>query len=489
MYYNNIYFHNVNLMKKDENGNYLLSRFEEDFLFEKQKKNKAKVTVSSKETMPNFNENSNENSEQLVSETETSPATQTEAPQNETVSETATIQEEAPAQAETQENSQNENVDESNVSENVEQAETQSIVAEEKPSLLDPFKEFTDLSLGVELRFKLITDVVKIKLKLLDGQNPALLEVYFGNYFAGKNYSLTVTDSEVLELTFNRAEILKPNKKSKNKLNFGFSSEIVRILLPTRNVLFCGVEGQTEIPQVYEMPTKSIVFFGSNGLGASEIDKPSLSVAFETALKLNVDYFNLSTDLDAKKIKKLLPFVKSLGKNEVVVSDLVSNEISDKNYRLQLRLLKRKIKLLSKLKNKVVFIAYLFNYFNFKHAKREDKVRRKIAKMLRKKIYINPYNSYSEFMRVGDNELSAYAIGKITLDLTESIENNFSKFITKPTKVSTNYVYYSIKSSSDEPTKTPLIMTAKEKQAFIKAQKTAEKLAKKENKKNAKKRA
>lgn len=468
MYYNNIYFHNVNLMKKDENGNYLLSRFEEDFLFEKQKKNKAQVTVSSKETMPNFNENSNEEIEnnEVVKET----ATQ---------SETATIQEEAPTQAETQaetqENSQNEQLKAEN--------------KEEKPSVLDPFKNFADLSLGVELRFKLVSNVVKIKLKLLDGQNPALLEVYFGNYFAGKNYILTVTDSEVLELTFNKAEILKPTKKTKKQLNFGFSSDIVRILLPTRNVLFCGVEGQTEIPQVYEMPTKNIVFFGSNGLGASEIDKPSLSVAFETALKLNVDYFNLSTDLDAKKIKKLLPFVKNLSKNSLVVSDLISNEISDKNYRLQLRLLKRKIKLLSKLKNKVVFIAYLFNYFNFKHAKREDKVRRKIAKMLRKKIYINPYNSYSEFMRVGDNELPAYGIGKITLDLTESIENNFSKFITKPIKVPTNYVYYSIKSCSNEPTKTPLIMTAKEKHAFIKAQKLAEKLAKKENRKNAKKRA
>ena len=474
MYYNNIYFHNVNLMKKDEDGNYLLSRFDDDVLFQKSSgKNKNKVTVSNKETIPNFEENANNENEAL----EVNDAEQADVLEPAENAEPEAIEE-------VQDETESEEIQEENEAEEVEQTEEDTL----KESVLEPYKTFNNLSLGTELRFKLVSDTVSIKLKLLNGQSPAQVEVYFGNYFAGKDYSLIIKDDEVLEYVFEKSLIpavpKKVSKKDAKKANKGFANNVVRILLPTRNVLFVGVEGLTEIPQEYEMPSKNIVFLGSNGLAASEIDKPSLSIAFETATKLKVDYYNLSAEINKKSFKKLLPYVTKLGKNSIIICDLITCEIGDKNYRLQLRLLKRKLKLLSKFKNRVLFITYLFNYFNFKRVKRENKVRRKIAKMLRKKNYINPYASYSECMTSKIYELTAFAVGKITIDLTENISENYLKFVKKPVKVANKYVYYSIKSAADEPTKNPIVMTSAEKRAYLKAQK----LALKEKRKNKKQR-
>ena len=143
MYYNNIYFHNVNLMKKDENGHYLLSRFREDVLIN------------------------------------------------------------AIPEKQTQKDDSGFNLYEAANTYNYSQYN--SFVTEK--SVLDPFKAFEGLSLGAELRFKLVSDVVKIKLKLLNGQNPALCEVFFGNFFAGKDYCLTITDYNVIEI-----ELKKLNK-------------------------------------------------------------------------------------------------------------------------------------------------------------------------------------------------------------------------------------------------------------------------------------
>ncbi len=482
MYYNNIYFHNVDLMKKDEDGNYLLCRFDEDVLFEdssKKRKKSSRKTVSNKETFLNENEpNDNENKVLNVENADENAFDGGEDAQVINLSNESeaklTKQVENATEVEPCEGAQNEptlNEEEQPQSDKTETSE------QVKESVLDPFKAFSDLSLGVELRFKLVADVVKIKLKLLGGQDPAFIEVYFGNYFAGKNYSKIISADNVLEYTFEKSLIPAPSKT----LVKGFQNNIVRILLPTRNVLFCGVEGQTEIPQVYEMPSKTLVFLGSNGLGASEVDKPSFSIAFETASKLNADYYILSTPLNKKAFKKLLPFINDFGKNCVVISDLIVNEFNDKNYRLQLRLLKRKIKLLSKLKKRALFIDYLFNYFNFKREKRSIKVKAKIAKLLKKKTYLSPFKSYGETMRVGINELPAIATGKIAIDLTQIIKEDYVNF-NKKVKIPNNYVYYSIKSASDEPTDEPIVMTRKEKATYLKELKQQLKLAKKKKK-------
>lgn len=437
MYYNNIYFHNVNLMEKGENGEYLLSRFSKDILFEEPKKSKKVKTVTNKETMPCGEPQGSEESVAALKVDEPCCVTETETVEPKTN----------------------------------EQVEPKK--EEPKTSVLDAYKGFNALSLGVELRFKLVSNVVKIKLKLLDGQKPAVCETYFGNYFAGKDYTYILSDSNAVEIVYDKALIPAPNKKF-----IGFENDVVRLLLPTSNVLFLGVEGLTEVPQSYEMPTKNIIFLGSTGFGASEVDKPSLSIAFETAEKLNANCYNLCENLTEKQIKKLTPYINSFGKSCVIVSDLLTSEISDKNYRLQLRLIKRKIKKLSKFKKKILFVDYLFNYFNFKKPKRELKVKAKIAKMIKKKVSVSPYDNYATSMRLGVNELPAFATGQIVIAVAECIKEDFAKF-NKKEKVSKKYVYYSIKTENDEPTNNLSIMTRKEKAAYLKARKIALKESKK----------
>lgn len=519
MYYNNIYFHNVDLMKKDEDGNYLLCRFDEEFLFEQPKKSKKqkpkKEKIKDEVYIP---KNKSENASYSAGENQ---AIENQTVENQAIENQAIENQEIDSQVvETEEPTVNscnlEAVSESEITsevisevsvdasqedtsnlevESAQPTESEEISAineeskeetsseEEAPlsvSVLEPFLPFKDLSLGVELRFKLVSNEVKIKLKLLSGESPALCEVYFGNYYAGKNYTLTICDNDVLEYTFKKENLPPLNKKLQ-----GFKNDVVRILLPTRSVLYCGKEGQTEIPQEYEMPSKNIVFLGSNGFGASEVDKPSLSIAFETASKLNANSYNLTGNLTDKQVKALLPFIKSFGKSCLVVCDALTCEINDKNYRLVLRQLKKKVKILSKLKNKVLFVDYLFNYFNFKNAKRTLKVKAKISKILRKKPNISPFNSYGETMLLGVNELSAFATAKIAFNLLEEINETLTYF-TKNEKVKENYVEYSIKASNEEPTHEPVVMSKAEKREILKANKERlkqEKLDRKNKKK------
>lgn len=412
MYYNNIYFHNVNLMKKDEYGNYLLSRFKEDVLIEII--SKTNITNEAQSSDPNYF-----NGEGALG----SMAYNFCEPQY-------------------------------------------------KSKALKPYMAFKDLSLGTELRFKLVSDEVKIRLRLMPGQSPALCEVFFGNFFAGKEYCLTVTDYNVLEYTFKKTAIPKPLKITSRKKDVGFASDVVRILLPTRSVLFAGVTGQTEIPQVYEMPHKNVVFLGSNTLGANDVDRPSLSIAFEVASRLNANCYNLSTNLPPRLTRKLKPLILATGKRSVLISDLLYDEINDKNCNFQLYSIKYKIKFLSKFKKRAFFIDYIFNCFNFKNKRRELKARAKIEKLLRKKNSISPYQEYANCMLFGNKELPAFAVGKITVDLVNSINENYAKF-NLPKKVSTKYVYYSIKTADDEPTNKPKVMGSREKRRHIRAVKKA----------------
>ncbi len=408
MYYNNIYFHNVNLMKKDENGNFLLSRFEEDFLLDIVSKNP-----------------------QFVPKTNLSPT------------------------------SFFDNITDINA---LPYNFTQPINPSKE---LKPFTAFNDLSLGVELRFKIVSDTVKIKLKLMQGQSPAVCEVFFGNFFAGKEYCLNITDYNVLEYTFNKCSIPTAQKKSIKKNETTFANDVIRILLPARNVLFVAVEGQTEIPQVYEMPNKNVVFLGSNNLGTSNAENPSNSIAFETASKLNANCYNLSANFITNVSKKISSFISSLGIQTIIISELIFEEIDDSTYELKLRNIKQNIKSLAKFKKKVFYIDYLFNYFNFANPKRAIKAKAFIEKLLKKEHRISPYESYANCITFGLNELPAFAIGKITFDIVECVTENYGKLKIKQ-KVTDEYIYYSIKTAEDEPTLKPAVMKSKEKRKYLK---------------------
>ena len=425
MYYNNIYFHNVNLMEKDEDGNYLLCRFDEDVLFENYPKKSKKEAKTNDDIIYISND----------------------ALKN--------------------------NASSNNSGKTKETPQTQEFK-------LDSFKAFNALSLGVELRFKLVSDTVKIKLKLLDGQDPALVEVYFGNYFAGKNYTKIICDNSVLEYTFDSTLLPAPNKKE----SLGFANNIIRIILPTRNVLFVGVEGQTEIPQVYEMPTKNLIFLGSNGFGASETDRPSLSIAFEVASKLNANSYVLTTpNLDEDLIKALMPYILRFKKSSVLISDVLSSEINLENHKSQLKFLKRKVKRLSKFKNRVLFVDYLFNHFNFQKEKLVLKMKAKIEKILSKKPYVSPYENYDNSMLLGVNDLSTFAISKTAVDIVEVLSENYEIFIKKQ-KIGHKFIHYSITTLNDEPTDEPIIMTKEEKRQYLNERKLKLKESKLKEKEN-----
>ncbi len=375
MYFKNIYFHNVKSMQKDENGNYLISRFDESLL------NDADA---------NFNDGK--------------------------------------------------------------------------------------LSTGAELRFKVVSDTVKIKLKLQNGQSPAVCEVYFGNYFAGNDYVVEITENGV-EYTFDKSKI--PTEVLKN--NKGFYPNVVRILLPSKNVLFVSVEGETEYPQKYEMPNKTIAYVGSTPLAYGDLDKPSFSVPFQLSSNLNVDYLNLCYFDNEELFNKLLPFLTSLNKETIFVVELVTQDIDDKNVKKQLKYSARKVKLLGKLKGRVLFVNSFINHLKLTKERGNRKVNAKINKMLKKQVSEELASLYLNHIINGVNSLPLYALNACVMRLLLTVKGNFKNF-NKEVKVSLTPIRYFKATDGDEPLLTAPIMTKRDIQEQNKLEK-AKLLEKKEQEK------
>ncbi len=312
------------------------------------------------------------------------------------------------------------------------------------------------LSTGVELRFKVISDTVKIKLKLENGQSPAVCEVYFGNYFAGNNYVLEITEDGV-EYTFEKAKMPQISALTYKD----FSPNVVRILLPAKNVLFVSVDGETEYPQKYEMPNKTIAFVGSTSLGYGDFDKPSNSIPFQLSSNLKVDYLNLCYFDNEASFNKLFPTLLTLDKNIIFVAEVITEQIDNTNLKKQLKYTARKIKLLSKLKGRVLFVDSFTPCLHLTKERANKKVGAKINKMLKKKVSAKPTELYASSILNGVKTLNIVAMDLATKELAYLVKDNFKNF-NKEVKISKTPVRYFKTTAGDEPSFTAPIMNKRD---------------------------
>ena len=377
MYYKNIYFHNVNQMKKTESGEYLLSRFPENIL--------------------------NEN---LENDYKTS---------------------------------------------------------------------------GVELRFKMLSDLVTLTFNCFGEPKGAIL-IYVGSFYAK---TITPIKSGIFTIEINKEIILNEFLQNEQKYYTPFSSNVIRVILPSTEISFVNVEGEVEMPEDVEMPKTKLLFFGGSVLGSSN-ENLTTQLPFILANNLDADYYDLSTNLATLNLVETAKFLTTLNYAVAVIEGADDNVLASnikqyvKNYKLFVKILNKN----KKVKNLFVDTFSLVTISKSNEALKKVKEISKVAKPF-KEINVTKNISFKDLGVTG-----CYYNPSAYIELINALYFELDKVVpvytSKDKKAVKLSKAYQKMNDTDEPTITPIILTKKELNAKLKHEKDMLEIAKANEKHKAK---
>ena len=377
MYYKNIYFHNVNQMKKTESGEYLLSRFPENII--------------------------NENCE-------------------------------------------------------------------------NDYK-----TIGVELRFKMISDTVTLTFNCT-GIPKGVIDVYVGSFYAK---TFTVVKSGIFSVEISKDILVNEFIQNEQKYYTPFYSNVVRVILPATEISFVNVEGEVEMPEDVEMPKTKLLFFGGSVLGSSN-ENITTQLPFILANNLDADYYDLSTNLTTLKLEETAKFLTSLNYTVAVIEGADENVLSSdvakyvKDYKLF-------VKTLTKNKNVKNLFIDTFSIVTVSKSNEALKKLKEVSKVAKpfKEINVTKNISFKDLGVTG-----CYYNPSAYIELINALYFELDKVVpvytSKDKKAVKLSKAYQKMNDTDEPTLTPIILTQKELNAKIKHEKDMLEIAKANEKHKAK---
>ncbi len=133
-------------------------------------------------------------------------------------------------------------------------------------TLSDGGKRANKDNTGVELRFKLISNSVKLKLRL-DAPSTSATTVYiYRGSIVGKwqECVATIVGGEVRELVISKEQNLDMLWSITKSASFNFSPEVVRVVLNPSALRFVSVEGEVTPPQSSDLPSRTYLAYGSS---------------------------------------------------------------------------------------------------------------------------------------------------------------------------------------------------------------------------------
>lgn len=177
--------------------------------------------------------------------------------------------------------------------------------------LSDGGKNANKVSTGVELRFRMISDSVKIKLKCIGKTRN--VSIYRGGVIGSwDEVAIPIPCEEIYELTIN-----KKNTETLEKINsaagFGFSHEIVRVVCNSAGVRFYGIDGEVLPPEKDDLPSRTYLAYGSSITHGSNALAIPYSFAFRVAEHFRIDYYNLGLAGSCKMEKGVIDTIAAMG--------------------------------------------------------------------------------------------------------------------------------------------------------------------------------
>lgn len=150
---------------------------------------------------------------------------------------------------------------------------------------------------GCEIRFNMISDIVKVTLQVDQGYSSAaqgIAEVFYGPYQGPYQICPSLIGTEPTELIIKKPENLQELKRIAQEKNLKYDPELVRIILPyDRANLLIDIQGEISLPRPEQSPDVKYLAYGSSITHGGSSISPTGSYAMRIAQKLGVDLINL----------------------------------------------------------------------------------------------------------------------------------------------------------------------------------------------------
>lgn len=145
---------------------------------------------------------------------------------------------------------------------------------------------------GVELRFKMISDYVKLYLQAEESVEAQVAYIYYGSIQGGWKNSSKVIGNNITEIKISKPNNMNVLQKLTKEENLSFNPEVVRVILPYGKIIYHGMDGVIELPIKEDMPKETYLSYGSSITHGSLCLALPYNYCNRISQKLNCDYLN-----------------------------------------------------------------------------------------------------------------------------------------------------------------------------------------------------
>lgn len=165
---------------------------------------------------------------------------------------------------------------------------------------------------GVELRFVMLSDEVKLRIRTVNPKGTVAVNVYFGGMQGGwQHYGEGGYFSGESEIVIKRPDNMEMIKKMSRDSGYPWSADVVRVMLRGLFELV-ETEGEVRPPEKSELPPKTLLTYGSSITHGSNALTPSCTWASVLAHNLGVDLINLGMPGNCRMEPELVDYIASL---------------------------------------------------------------------------------------------------------------------------------------------------------------------------------
>lgn len=175
-------------------------------------------------------------------------------------------------------------------------------------------KEICECATGVELRFVMKSDTVKIKLKKKDGKL-STVNVFRGAILASWDELEKVVTPDGTEIVIKKHPHPETLMKMSEELKTSWSPEVIRVMFNHGYYEFVDIVGEVEPPLKSQVPQKKLMVYGSSITHGSNSVIAYMSWVSILSKKLNVDNINLGMAGSCAMEPEMVNYIASEGEN------------------------------------------------------------------------------------------------------------------------------------------------------------------------------
>jgi hypothetical protein len=164
---------------------------------------------------------------------------------------------------------------------------------------------------GVELRFIMKSDEVKIILRAEETEEAQVAYLVFGSLQGGWEYSSKIIYTHDSVINIKKPYDMDMLRRIHKENKLPFDCEVVRVLLPYCRVKFIDVIGDICPPQRSQLPKKRYLAYGSSITHGSLSLNPIASYVYQTAENLGADPINLGFAGSARLEEEMAKYIVS----------------------------------------------------------------------------------------------------------------------------------------------------------------------------------